>query len=213
MTQIVIGGSGAPGISGYSGISGQMGMSGYSGVIGSSGYSGVTGSSGYSGVAGSGSAITGELRIWPTATAPTGWLLCDGAEYSDSDPEYTDLYAIIGTTFGSGTGTFKVPDLRGRVPLGADNMGGVSANRVTDTAADSIGGNSGYEAHVLSVSELASHSHSYTDTQIVLGPPTVLFGGTGYHPSGVASTTGAAGTNTAHYNLQPYLTLSYIIKK
>jgi microcystin-dependent protein len=54
---------------------------------------------------------------------------------------YASLFSLIGTTFGSGDGstTFNIIDLRGRLPIGQDNMGGSAANRVT-TAGSSIDG-------------------------------------------------------------------------
>ena len=96
-------------------------------------------------------------------TAPAGWLLCDGAEIQTS--EYSELFDAIKYTYGDpatllGLGTFRLPDLRGRFPLGVDNMNngsrvpqgpgsgagwdptndietiGASANRVTDPKAD-----------------------------------------------------------------------------
>jgi len=49
---------------------------------------------------------------WAEATAPTGWLLCDGSAISRTT--YAWLFAKIGTTFGAGNGstTFNIPDLR-----------------------------------------------------------------------------------------------------
>ena len=57
--------------------------------------------------------------IFPYAgsTVPTGWLECDGSSYSNT--AYPALFAAIGTTWGSGAGTFNVPDFRDRVPIGA----------------------------------------------------------------------------------------------
>jgi len=82
-------------------------------------YQALGGSSG----GGSGSsAITGEGKLWFTETAPTGWLLCNGAAVSRST--YASLFAVIGTTFGTGddSTTFNVPDFRGRVPAGVDGL-------------------------------------------------------------------------------------------
>ena len=61
---------------------------------------------------------------------PDGWLLCNGDAVSRSD--YSTLFAAIGSTYGVGDGetTFNLPDLRGRMPMGLDNMGGSNANRV-----------------------------------------------------------------------------------
>lgn len=67
---------------------------------------------------------TGTLTAYGGATAPTGWLICDGSAISRST--YADLFAIIGTTYGSGDGstTFNLPDLRGRVIVGFAASGG-----------------------------------------------------------------------------------------
>ena len=66
------------------------------------------------------------------------------------------LFAVIGNNFGGTDGTdFQVPDMRGRIPLGKDNMGGSSANRVTDAEADSLGSGSG-----LQLQPVGSHTHS-----------------------------------------------------
>ncbi len=88
----------------------------------------------------------GTVNVFAGATAPSGWELCYGQELNRVT--YADLFTAIGTTYGIGDGatTFNIPDLRGRVPLGADNMGGVSANRVTNAAADTIGSSSGLES-------------------------------------------------------------------
>lgn len=62
---------------------------------------------------------------------PSGWLFCDGSAVNRSI--YSALFAVIGTGYGSGDGstTFNIPDKRGRASIGADNMNGVAANRVT----------------------------------------------------------------------------------
>ena len=63
---------------------------------------------------------TGALVPYVGATAPDAqFLLCDGAAVSRST--YADLFDVCGTTYGAGNGstTFNVPDLRGRVPIGA----------------------------------------------------------------------------------------------
>ena len=75
--------------------------------------------------------------------------------------------AVDFTTNGTGThhiyDSFVLPDLRGRNPLGKDNMGGSSANRVTDTEADSLGQSEGAETHALTEAETGTHSHGVTD--------------------------------------------------
>jgi len=101
---------------------------------------------------------TGMITPFGGSSAPTHWLLCDGTEYVIGT--YPELYAVIGSSFGVATaGYFRTPDLRGRMPLGKDNMGGTSANRVTATAADSVGGFGGDENKVIPVTNLPDHEH------------------------------------------------------
>ena len=73
----------------------------------------------------------GAQMAYGGATAPNGWLLCYGQAISRTT--YALLFAIIGTTYGIGDGssTFDLPDKRGRVSIGTDNMGGSAANRIT----------------------------------------------------------------------------------
>lgn len=79
----------------------------------------------------------GTIWQYAGAVAPTGWALCNGAEVSSLDPDYVDLFAVIGTTFGAGAGdNFRLPDMRGRFPVGVqagqaiwDTLGEVGGNR------------------------------------------------------------------------------------
>jgi microcystin-dependent protein len=144
---------------------------------------------------------------------PTGWLLCDGSEVSRTT--YVSLFQAIGITYGAGdtTTTFNLPDLRGRRPLGADNMGGSSANRITAAEADNLGQGSGAESHVLVSGEMPSHNHPITgyvgsgsggaDWQLRITDGQVPASGF------ISTSTGGGG---AHNNMQPYLTMNYIIK-
>lgn len=80
-------------------------------------------------------AFTGMVVMYGNATPPTGFLACDGSAVSRTT--YATLYAVIGTSFGVGNGTttFNVPDLRGRVPVGAGTGTQVAtfASRSSDT--------------------------------------------------------------------------------
>ena len=145
-------------------------------------------------------------------TAPTGWLLCSGQAVSRTT--YSTLFAAIGTAFGSGDGTttFNVPDLRGRFPLGKDDMGGSAANRVTSASADTIGLGSGSESHTLTTDEIPAHTHSCpTDTYYDDTGGSSYNTGSNYIKTGSKS-TGSAGGGTAHNNMSPYQTFNYIIK-
>ena len=62
------------------------------------------------------SAMIGEIRLWPTATAPKGWKICDGSSLSTTT--YSVLYAVIGTTYGGSSTNFYLPNFKGRVPVG-----------------------------------------------------------------------------------------------
>ena len=112
------------------------------------------------------SGMTGEMRMWSGSSAPTGWLLCDGASVSRST--YAALYAITGDAFGTASGsTFNVPDMRGRMPVGVGTgIGGAAEDADGGTVpvggsaltARSLGEWTG--AEVLSSGQLAAHTHT-----------------------------------------------------
>lgn len=93
----------------------------------------------------------GSITMWSTATAPSQWLLCNGAAVSRN--LYAALFAVIGTTYGVGDGstTFNVPNFSGRVPRGVD--GG------TYTLA-AMGGNDSVD---LRATDLPYHGHNVTE--------------------------------------------------
>lgn len=119
----------------------------------------------------------GSMMPFAGANAPEGYLLCDGSEVERT--KYPDLYDVIGNTYGStviGVGTFKLPDLRGRFPLGRDNMdngftvpnttggyvdaGGGNADRVPGTDPDNLGGSGGQSSNTLILNNLPDHEHT-----------------------------------------------------
>ena len=157
---------------------------------------------------------TGTLVSFAGSSVPTGWLRCDGAAVSRT--VYAGLYSAIGTTFGTGDGstTFNVPDLRGRFPLGMDNMGGTSANRVTATAADNLGGVGGAETHTLTTAEIPAHTHrSIASANLADTSGTnQVSNGSGGGTWNSNPNTGSAGGGGAHNNMPPYIALNYLIK-
>ena len=97
-----------------------------------------------------GAVPAGVLNPYAGATAPAGWLLCFGQSISRTT--YATLFTAIGITYGSVSGTtFNLPDMRGQVTAGLDNMGGTSRDRVLDTDADVLGGEIG---------DSGGHTHS-----------------------------------------------------
>jgi hypothetical protein len=77
----------------------------------------------------------GEVKMWAGATAPVGWLLCDGSEVSRT--VYATLFAIVGTAFGTGNAstTFNLPDMRSRFPIGVGLFAGRGRVRAASPAA------------------------------------------------------------------------------
>jgi len=172
----------------------------------------------------------GVLLPYAGTSAPTGWLLCDGSEYRIS--EYTVLFQAIGYAFGARTtvtsGFFKVPDMRGRLPLGADNIGGLSANTVTADYADGIGQIGGSETKTINVENLPEHKHNLSgdsgdqyfairdvsgtprdNEAIVYDAPTGLGNGQALPNSGAIISEDDVGQPINAMN--PTLTLNYII--
>lgn len=179
----------------------------------------------------------GAMMDWPSATAPTGWLVCAGQTLSRTD--YADLFAIVGTTFGAPSGsTFQLPDLRGRVAAGLDVDSGGYADRLTTPNSRTLGASGGTQTVTLTTAEMPAHTHTLSgsvgeggshDHSFLLsdsggvgttraaaapggsaGSQNVTTVGTHTHPmSGTANSTGGGG---AHANVQPTLILNKIIK-
>lgn len=162
-----------------------------------------------------GGTITGELKMWPTAAAPAGYLLCNGALVSRTT--YADLFAIIGTTYGAGdnTTTFGLPNFNDRMPIGAGVT--YSAN-TTGGSKDAI-----TVSHTHTATD-AGHTHGYAVWFDAAGSHTQYGsdGGQPYSSAGGASKTtvssaasisvasaGASGTNA---NLPPYIGVHFIIR-
>jgi microcystin-dependent protein len=126
-----------------------------SGIVGLAGSLDVSG-----GVTIDGNAIlpVGVILPYGGSTAPAAWLLCDGS--AKSRTTYASLFAAIGTSYGVGDGstTFNVPDLRGRVPAGKDNMGGTGLGLLTSITmtpdGSTLGATGGAQTETLSLSQL-----------------------------------------------------------
>lgn len=127
---------------------------------------------------------TGALMMWVTASAPSGWVLCDGTSYLRSgDPAGMDaLFAVISTGYGFADGThFNVPDIRGRIPVGLGTNASVNALNTND---GQVVGN-----------RRPHHRTSLTDPQHTHITGTSRFGGAG------VTITSIPGVNTASTDL------------
>ena len=163
----------------------------------------------------------GTVLPFASDDVPEGWSLCDGREILIAD--HQSLFDIIGTTFGPGDSafwaqvsfpatTFNIPDLRGRAPIGVDNMGGEEAGRVEIDTYPFLGATGGIDQHQLGMSELPDLSFyipgaSYV-TSAVSNPATGVQ--TGASDGGITVELG--GDATPFSKMQPFIALNYIIK-
>ena len=186
---------------------------------------------------------TGETIDYTGTTAPSGWILASGLTIGDASSGATgranadteDLFTLLWNSFANselavstGRGasaaadfaahkTIALPDLRGRVVAGKDNMGGSTASRITSGGAPAIDGTTlgksgGVQDVTLTAAQsgLPSHSHSYYDINTAGGGNT-LAAGTGFG-TGATGSTGGTAASSAHSNVQPTYILNKIIK-
>jgi microcystin-dependent protein len=173
----------------------------------------------------------GSVTAFAGSSAPSGWLLCGGQNVLRA--QFPSLFLTIGTTYGSGDGstTFALPDLRGRVPAGLDNMGGSAASRLTATvlsAANTLGATGGTQTHTMTSAEMPTHTHTQNahahdftprwqgSAGVGVNMSAPSFGtpygiGGGYVEAATATNQNTGGGG-AHLNTQPTIVLNYIIK-
>lgn len=91
------------------------------------------------------------IMMWAPSWAPSGWALCQGQDVAVA--QYQALYSLIGNTYGgNGTQTFKLPDLRSRLPMGAGQGPGLTMRE--------IGQMGGGELTTVGVANLPPHAHA-----------------------------------------------------
>jgi microcystin-dependent protein len=156
----------------------------------------------------------GDIYIFAGAFAPRGWAFCNGQVLPIA--QYQALFSLLGTMYGgNGQTTFALPDLRGRAPMHFGQGPGLS-NRVE-------GERSGVEAVMLTQAEVPQHPHLVSGADVT---------GTSTSPAGRVWATsarsdaqytaqgntsmspaamGTAGNSAPHNNMQPFLTLNFII--
>lgn len=155
--------------------------------------------------------ITGEIKMWPTATLPAGYLFCTGGTFLSTD--YPNLATLLGDTYGTHSGTtYYLPDFRGRSPLGP----GIVSPDQGNGYVFSLGQKYGEQRHIISVAEMPSHQHAAPYTASGWHAWTITgAGGAAYlvqSGGNVNVTDGAAGGSGSHENMHPILGVNFIIK-
>ena len=151
---------------------------------------------------------TGTLTMFAGASAPTGYLLCDGTAVSRTT--YATLFGVISTTYGVGDNstTFNLPDLRGRAPIGVGTGTGLTAR--------ALGATVGTETHTLTAAEIPGHTHSVTLMGSDLSYGTAALQGSAGGTQTNINAANGGGSNPAgggaHNNMQPSLAVNFIIK-
>ena len=169
--------------------------------------------------AGDGSALTGisgtptgVISAYGGSSAPSGWLMCDGAAVSRTT--YSDLFTAISTTYGAGDGstTFNLPDLQQRFPLGkaasgtgstlGDTGGAIDHTHAGPSHTHSAGTLAGPShthtgpSHTHTYNQVIAHTHTYGFSNTVIGSAYV--GGTsGGNSAGQYYSTGSTGSASA----------------
>ncbi len=155
----------------------------------------------------------GEIRNFAGKTVPKGWMPCNGQLLSVSQNQA--LFSLLGTSYGGdGRVNFALPDLRGRVEVGANQ---------SDYP---LGARGGLENVTLNVQQIPAHSHSFNARSEAGTTPAIadnyLSSAGGGAPQAIYGQPGAAiplnpgsignyGGNGSHNNLQPYLATNYCI--
>ncbi|MBO9570124.1 MAG: phage tail protein [Cellulomonas iranensis] len=155
--------------------------------------------------------FVGEVRLFAGSYVPAGWLPCDGQTLSVS--QYSTLYSVLGVTWGgNGSTTFRLPDLRGRTPLGAGTGVGLTPRTLGETG--------GAEAVALTTAEMPAHTHvvrgsgaQATDGEPAGRVPAVAPDATPYRSGGTTwlapQALDVTGQGQPHENRSPVLGLRF----
>jgi microcystin-dependent protein len=160
----------------------------------------------------------GEIKLFAGNFAPYGWAFCDGQIMQIA--QNSALFSILGTTYGGdGKTTFALPNLKGRIPLHFGQGPGITNHKLGEAF--------GSETATLAANQMPAHIHSATVKAANAGstnqPENNLFGK--IPRSNIYNTPDASlvnmaegsvtlansGNSLTHYNMQPYLTLNFII--
>lgn len=158
----------------------------------------------------------GEIRMFAGSYAPLHWALCDGTSFAVAD--YSALFSLLGNTYGGdGMTTFKLPDLRGRIPIHQGTGVGLESRYVGQWG--------GLEAIALTERQIPGHNHPLqastdsagTDVPTGLVTATADFNfyddeeGTFEIQDLAEESMASAGEGWPHDNMMPVLGINYII--
>ena len=152
----------------------------------------------------------GEIKLVAWSFAARNWAFCDGRLLAISQNQA--LFSLLGTSYGGdGVTTFKLPDLRGRVPVhtGTGAVGTTGGAAQVPLTAEQVP----IHGHPMNAAGVAGASNVVTGTPWLAGSPLAY----GPPPTGAESTTlipstvGNEGGGAAHENRQPYMALNYVI--
>lgn len=154
-------------------------------------------------------AVIGEIRMFAGDFAPRGWERCLGQNVSTTDPNFAQLFAVIGYDYGGEGDYFTLPDLQGRMPV----------HRTVD---GDLGTYGGAETAGLLAEHLPAHTHALTATKSAAtssspqGNLLASWPDTPFAESaqGVEMAPGAlesVGGNERHPNMPPFVVLTFII--
>lgn len=156
----------------------------------------------------------GAVMDYAGTVEPSGWLFCWGQSLSTTGV-YAQLFAVTGYTYGGSGGNFNLPDFRGRVGAGRDNMGGTAANRLTTAGGGvngvTLGANGGAESHQLSVAQMPAHTHTEMRLAVTPGSNYAFAAGNTVTVNYIQN-SGSTGGDGAHPNCQPTVVINKIIK-
>lgn len=160
----------------------------------------------------------GEIRIVGFNFAPQGWALCNGQILPIS--QYTALFSLLGTTYGGdGRSNFALPNMQGNAPMHWGEGPGLSPYDLGETG--------GEPSVTLTTNQIPAHSHTLNGGNLpataqtpsggLLAVPVVnprfadLYSSAPGNAQADPAAISPAGSSHSHNNMQPYLTMNFII--